>query len=353
MAVNELDDRIFRTVVDHAVDGVVIATPDGRILAANPAACAIFAATQDQLRGLGRAGISNPDDPAWHKLLDERRRSGRAVGVVPMYRADGSPLLAEVSTAVFDSPGGDACISVIVRDVTERVRMERRLVAYDEITEALLANLDSSLVLEMVARHACSIFDASYSSVIVPHESGAGVQVVAAHGRGSEGIVGKTVPPGGVPEAVMRSGQPILLHDITAVTRNEDLRALGLGPGMVAPIGAEDAALGALFVGAHASHHPYQDADLAEAARYAARSGVIVAADRDRKDIEIDLRRTTAQLQHALDSRVVIEQAKGFVACHRHVSTEAAFAMLRQYARSHNTDIHSVARQVLERRLFV
>ncbi len=60
---------------------------------------------------------------------------------------------------------------------------------------------------------------------------------------------------------------------------------------------------------------------------------------------------TQAQLQRALDSRVVIEQAKGFVAYTHSVETDAAFELLRQYARSHQERLADVARAIVERRL--
>ncbi|OIH99554.1 MULTISPECIES: GAF and ANTAR domain-containing protein [unclassified Curtobacterium] len=59
------------------------------------------------------------------------------------------------------------------------------------------------------------------------------------------------------------------------------------------------------------------------------------------------------QLQRALDSRVVIEQAKGFVAYTHQVDMETAFRMLRQYARSHQERLADVARAVVERRLVI
>jgi GAF domain-containing protein len=57
------------------------------------------------------------------------------------------------------------------------------------------------------------------------------------------------------------------------------------------------------------------------------------------------------QLQHALSSRVVIEQAKGFVAERLNVDIDAAFQALRRYARTNNERIADVARDVVDRRL--
>jgi hypothetical protein len=49
------------------------------------------------------------------------------------------------------------------------------------------------------------------------------------------------------------------------------------------------------------------------------------------------------QLQHALDSRVLIEQAKGAVAARLGVRPDAAFELLRSYARRHNRTLAAVA----------
>ena len=57
------------------------------------------------------------------------------------------------------------------------------------------------------------------------------------------------------------------------------------------------------------------------------------------------------QLQGALNSRIVIEQAKGVVAEQQHVSMEDAFAMLRGYSRSSRVPLSDVARAVIHRSL--
>jgi GAF domain-containing protein len=55
------------------------------------------------------------------------------------------------------------------------------------------------------------------------------------------------------------------------------------------------------------------------------------------------------QLQHALDSRVLIEQAKGVIAHTRGVNMDEAFRTLRDHARSHNLNLRDVAESVVNR----
>ena len=57
------------------------------------------------------------------------------------------------------------------------------------------------------------------------------------------------------------------------------------------------------------------------------------------------------QLQTALNSRVVLEQAKGVLAQRGNLEMEGAFAMLRRYARDHNLRLTDVARGVTRREL--
>ncbi len=57
------------------------------------------------------------------------------------------------------------------------------------------------------------------------------------------------------------------------------------------------------------------------------------------------------QLQGALNSRIVIEQAKGIVAERRRVGMDEAFAMLRRYARSNRIQLSDVARAIINKSL--
>jgi hypothetical protein len=57
------------------------------------------------------------------------------------------------------------------------------------------------------------------------------------------------------------------------------------------------------------------------------------------------------QLQTALTSRILIEQAKGVLAQHGQLDMAEAFAVLRRYARDHNLRLTNVAQELISRSL--
>lgn len=65
------------------------------------------------------------------------------------------------------------------------------------------------------------------------------------------------------------------------------------------------------------------------------------AYDSEQKDL------LTKQLQHALNSRVLIEQAKGFVTAQTGLDLPDAFALIRNYARHRQIRVRVVARALL------
>lgn len=77
---------------DFSPDGVLFTAPDGRLLAANPAACEIVGRTEAEIRSLGREGLADHTDERWESLLAERERAGSARGVARIIRADGVPI---------------------------------------------------------------------------------------------------------------------------------------------------------------------------------------------------------------------------------------------------------------------
>ena len=107
-----------------------------------------------------------------------------------------------------------------------------------------------------------------------------------------------------------------------------------------------DDVLGAMGLsGDHAGVLDDDDLSLAQALGYVA----AVALTQERA--ASDAARVNEQLQRALDSRVVLEQAKGVLAQRGGLEMEQAFAVLRRYARDHNLRLTDVAAAVVARRL--
>lgn len=343
---------VFQMVVQHSVDGVIIGDPGGSILYANRAACEMFRATEEELRRVGRAGIADTRHPVWKLMLETRRRTRQMTGVAPMVRLDGTTFVAEIASAIFDIPDGErTCVTL--RDVTVRVREERNLAAYNEVVHALLAGAEVQVVLELVARHARIIFDATDATVVTPSPPPDDVVVAAADGPVAAELLGHGYPPGTLARRVMDRREPVLIPDMRTADGGEEGHLLGSGSAMVAPIYADDDVYGVLFVGVAARPLPYQGEDLELVADFARRAALAIAVGEARTASERQQRQLNSQLQEALRSRVIIEQAKGVISATRRITPEEGFQRLRAYARSHNQDVHSTAQSVVEGKLLI
>ena len=97
-------------------------------------------------------------------------------------------------------------------------------------------------------------------------------------------------------------------------------------------------------------HHlpgPLPPADLALAQALADVATIGILQERSIRHGEV----IAEQLQTALNSRVIIEQAKGVVSQRLETTMDAAFDRLRRYARHHNLRLAAVARAVVNREL--
>lgn len=117
----------YRAFFENSMDGILFTAPDGRILAANAAACEIFQMTEAEICAAGRRGVTDAEDPNLQLFLDERKRTGKAKVELTMIRKDGSRFIAENSSSVFKDASGENRTCVIIRDVSDRKKMDREL----------------------------------------------------------------------------------------------------------------------------------------------------------------------------------------------------------------------------------
>jgi PAS domain S-box-containing protein len=126
-AARAIGPEAYRALYDNSPDGVLFTVPDGTILAANPAACQILGRTEAEICSLGRQRLADPGDERWATLLAERELSGSTRGVARMVRGDEVTIEVEMSARIFHDALGAERGCTIIRDVTDRVRMEREL----------------------------------------------------------------------------------------------------------------------------------------------------------------------------------------------------------------------------------
>ena len=148
-------------------------------------------------------------------------------------------------------------------------------------------------------------------------------------------------------DAFLEDG-PVLADDMAADPRWPSVGPLAAGHGVRAvlgvPIDLPEGPVGTLNVYA-ARPHRWDEADVAAIQAY---TRVITSLLRAAARAHVSGKAAT-QLQHALDSRSLIEQAKGVLMERRGLDQQAAFDLLRSRARSTRRRLDEVARQVVGR----
>jgi GAF domain-containing protein len=142
------------------------------------------------------------------------------------------------------------------------------------------------------------------------------------------------------------AGKPVSVTDLTLEDRWEAYRRTAAERGIRAvvgmPMGTDDRVIGAFNAYRREPHDWAADElDLLELFAEMASGYIFNAAELHR------IRNRSDDLQRALDSRVIIEQAVGVLAERHRLEPSDAFQRLRAHARGTNSRLHDLAHQVV------
>ena len=144
----EISDKFYRSVFEHSMDAVLITSPDGAALAANPAACRLFGFTEEELCRLSRDDLVDQSSPQLKRFLEERARSGSARAELVFIRKDGSRFHAEVSSEQFVDEDKKIRTVATIHDLSMRKEAELKLAESEEQYRLLIAAMEEGVTLQ-------------------------------------------------------------------------------------------------------------------------------------------------------------------------------------------------------------
>lgn len=166
----ESEER-FRAAFAQAPIGIVLTSPEGRILDANQAYFDMLGFRQEELAGQTSARFTHPDDmAATQTFLEELQREGKSSASLEKryLHKDGRVIWARVSATMRRDPVGRPMqVIAIIEDVSEQKRAEQRdalLRRIDDATRALtetdeITQTVTRLVVEHLAVNRCAYAD--------------------------------------------------------------------------------------------------------------------------------------------------------------------------------------------------
>lgn len=150
-----------------------------------------------------------------------------------------------------------------------------------------------------------------------------------------------------------QTGRPVSLPSIASAPAHwsafsESALSQGFAAAEAVPLRLRESTIGTLNLLSSTEGPPPKD-DMIAARAFADVATIGILHERSLRQTEV----LAEQLQNALSSRVVIEQAKGVVAFTNGIPIDEAFDLIRRYARSHQLQLGEVASRLVRRELTI
>jgi len=232
-------------------------------------------------------------------------------------------------------------------DATRESEVIRTMI---RLADTLVAGYDIVELLQSLAEQCGALLGASATGILLADKGGR-LEVVAASDESSDLLEVLQLAAGEGPcIECYRRGEAVSVPDISLLEKWAPFRAAAEEQGYRSvyafPMRLRQTTIGSLnLFQEHAGQLDHSDAETAQALADMATIGILQA-----RTLE-EASELSAQLQHALNSRVVIEQAKGFVAYRRGISLPEAFELIRRRARETRQPLSELAKRIISRQI--
>ncbi|WP_299168500.1 GAF and ANTAR domain-containing protein [uncultured Arthrobacter sp.] len=232
-------------------------------------------------------------------------------------------------------------------------RPERLSAAFVKLTDTLVADYDVLDLLHTLVEESVNLLDAAHAGLLLADPEG-NLQVLASTSEQSQLVEILQLEAGEGPcVECYHTGSVITVDDISGLgDRWPEFQRSALSMGFksvhAVPLRVHAKVIGAMgLLGTSTGALSEEDAAIAQAMADVATISLLQ---------ERAVRESTVineQLQRALASRVLIEQAKGVIAQTKNVDMSEAFSLLRTHARSTHQNLHDVAERVVRREVTI
>lgn len=227
------------------------------------------------------------------------------------------------------------------------VAAQRLARVFVEVADTLVDEFDLIEFLQMVTGHTAELVDAAAAGLLLADHQGR-LQFMAASEESARLLeLYQVQNQEGPCQDAFRSGTPVInadLRDATTRWPRFAPRAVDAGFRSVhaIPLRHRSIVIGALnLFGTDVGQLAPSDVHIVQALADVATIGLLQERTIRRGEV------LTEQLQAALNSRIVIEQAKGAIAQIQNVGVDQAFALMRTYARNNNRRLGEIAQAVV------